>query len=41
MVRTYYELPITLPKIDIMALTWTLVHKMVKIHFGEKIKKKL
>ena len=30
MVRTYYELPITLPKIDIMALTWTLVHKIDK-----------
>jgi inward rectifier potassium channel len=28
LVRTYYELPITLPKIDIMALTWTLVHKI-------------
>jgi len=28
MVRTYYEVPITLPKIDIMALTWTLVHKI-------------
>lgn len=30
MVRTYYELSITLPKIDIMALTWTLVHKIDK-----------
>jgi len=30
LVRTYYELPITLPKIDIMALTWTLVHKIDK-----------
>jgi len=30
MVRTHYELPITLPKIDIMALTWTLVHKIDK-----------
>ena len=29
-VRTYYELPITLPKIDIMALTWTLVHDIDK-----------
>jgi len=28
LVRTYYELPITLPKIDIMSLTWTLVHKI-------------
>lgn len=27
-VRTYYEVPLTLPKIDIMALTWTLVHKI-------------
>tara|TARA_B110001452_G_scaffold161840_1_gene134711 strand:- start:66 stop:446 length:381 start_codon:yes stop_codon:yes gene_type:complete len=27
-VRTYYEVPLSLPKIDIMALTWTLVHKI-------------
>ena len=39
MVRTYYELPITLPKIDIMALTWTLVHKIDKESpFWEKTK---
>jgi|TARA_B110001452_G_scaffold219914_1_gene192055 inward rectifier potassium channel len=29
-VRTFYEMPLTLPKIDIMALTWTLVHKIDK-----------
>jgi inward rectifier potassium channel len=27
-VRTYYEVPLSLPKIDIMALTWTLLHKI-------------
>jgi inward rectifier potassium channel len=37
MVRTYYELPITLPKIDIMALTWTLVHKIDKEKTKEDI----
>ena len=42
MVRTYYELPITLPKIDIMALTWTLVHKIDKESpFWGKNKKRL
>jgi inward rectifier potassium channel len=30
LVRTYYEVPLTLPKLDIMALTWTLVHKIDK-----------
>ena len=42
MVRTYYELPITLPKIDIMALTWTLVHKIdVESPFWGKTKEEI
>lgn len=27
-IRAYYMLPLTLPQIEIMALTWTLVHKI-------------
>ena len=42
MVRTYYEVPITLPKIDIMALTWTLVHKIdEESPFWEKTKEEI
>ena len=26
--RRYYQLPLTLPRVEIMALTWTLVHKI-------------
>ena len=29
-IRSFYMLPLTLPKIEIMALTWTLVHKIDK-----------
>ena len=28
--RRYYQLPLTLPRVEIMALTWTLVHKIDK-----------
>lgn len=28
--RKYYQLPLTLPRVEIMALTWTLVHKIDK-----------
>lgn len=28
--RAYYQLPLTLPHVEIMALTWTLVHKIDK-----------
>lgn len=40
--RQFYELPVTLPHIEIMALTWTLVHKIdAESPFWEKIEKRL